>query len=284
VGDDETVAFHLGTLQIATRCNDGELEIWKASSELETEPDVQRDLTEMYDLFPAIAPTGTKVKLKHVADSDSAQNEERAMNQKAPILDLFEMDEDEIAFRKRKARYDALRNEMQGNTRQKPMTGQESAVWEKQESATETKLEPPPPPPGPDNLSFPAEGSGKPKPSSEPADNPFGQSDDQTVGDFIAQLEREEAILRAFRYVQLSAFAFSPDGQRFAAGTEAGTLHIWDTTTGERVMTLHHNEDLPPVGDPRGWSVTRLIYSPDGQTIVTGYGDGKLRIWDVTER
>jgi WD40 repeat protein len=65
--------------------------------------------------------------------------------------------------------------------------------------------------------------------------------------------------------------AFSPDGLRIASGSYDQSVRLWDAATGEPCATLSHP----------GY-VLSLVFSPDGQGLVTGsLGDDRLRIWDV---
>ncbi|MCG9128502.1 hypothetical protein JT359_12945 [Candidatus Poribacteria bacterium] len=79
---------------------------------------------------------------------------------------------------------------------------------------------------------------------------------------------------------------FSPDGNTIAAGTGYGvkvregsqypitepTVHFWDANTGEYKMALTEQNEY----------VRKIVYAPDGKTIVIGSIDGSIRIWDVS--
>jgi hypothetical protein len=68
--------------------------------------------------------------------------------------------------------------------------------------------------------------------------------------------------------------AFSPDGNRIAAGPVDGGVGIFDTFTGEELATL----------DTGAWSVKDLAFSPDGTLLaVTPWGSprGELQVWDT---
>ncbi|MFV1967350.1 MAG: protein kinase [Pirellulaceae bacterium] len=68
----------------------------------------------------------------------------------------------------------------------------------------------------------------------------------------------------------------SPDGRLLAtgggwAGTESGTVHLWDAGTGQLLHTLRgHTSQV--------WSVA---FSRDGKTLVSGEWRDRIKIWDV---
>jgi WD40 repeat protein/DNA-binding SARP family transcriptional activator len=107
---------------------------------------------------------------------------------------------------------------------------------------------------------------------------------------------------------------FSPDGATFAAPAEPSGVTIWDTYTGEEVITLTGHEpklttvafspdgrkiaagsdltDSPPVWDVETGellftlnghedTVRAVTFSPDGSRIVTGSWDGTARLWNA---
>jgi WD40 repeat protein len=112
----------------------------------------------------------------------------------------------------------------------------------------------------------------------------------------------------------LVGVAFSPDGETFAAPAEPSGVTIWDTHTGEEIITLTGHEpklttvafspdgrkiaagsdltDTPPVWDVETGEllftldgheedVRAVSFSPDGSRILTGSWDGTARVWDA---
>jgi WD40 repeat protein/class 3 adenylate cyclase len=109
--------------------------------------------------------------------------------------------------------------------------------------------------------------------------------------------------------------AFAPDGATFAAPAEPAGVTIWDTASGDEVITLTGHEqklttvafspdgdklvgasdltDRPPVWDVRSGELLHTLdghtstvrvaaFSPDGRRIVTGSLDTTARVWDAT--
>jgi WD40 repeat protein len=75
------------------------------------------------------------------------------------------------------------------------------------------------------------------------------------------------------------ALAFSSDGKLLAAGSDDGSIKIWNTTTGKEVKTLAAHQD-----------VVSLVFSPDGKALASTSHSFKLpnktepaavRLWDV---
>ena len=67
----------------------------------------------------------------------------------------------------------------------------------------------------------------------------------------------------------MAVLAMSPDGKRFAFGTWAGRVEVWDLVEGRRHWQA----------DQKGW-VRALAYSPDGTRIVAS-ADRDIRLWDA---
>jgi WD40 repeat protein len=70
-----------------------------------------------------------------------------------------------------------------------------------------------------------------------------------------------------------SCLAFSPDGRTLAVGTydqKAANLFLIDVRGGKLVSSR-----------TVGGQLTAVAYSPDGKHLVTGDGDGRLRVWDA---
>jgi WD40 repeat protein len=72
----------------------------------------------------------------------------------------------------------------------------------------------------------------------------------------------------------VSSVAWSPDGARLAAGTENGTVIIWNSANGEALRRLnqHHGELL----------VRDVAFSPDGACLASCGDDGKIKVWTLS--
>lgn len=66
------------------------------------------------------------------------------------------------------------------------------------------------------------------------------------------------------------AVAFSPDGTLVAGATTLGVVHVWEVATGRLRSAL--------AGRAAAWCVA---FSADGKTVVTGWGDGTVLLFDA---
>jgi WD40 repeat protein/serine/threonine protein kinase len=67
--------------------------------------------------------------------------------------------------------------------------------------------------------------------------------------------------------------AFSPDGHRLASTSLDRTVKLWETATGQEVLTLRGHKDV----------TSRVLFSPpDGRRLASVSVDGTLTIWDAT--
>lgn len=68
------------------------------------------------------------------------------------------------------------------------------------------------------------------------------------------------------------SLAFSPDGQRLISGGFDSKVKIWDTATGEEIMSLSGHEGR----------IKSVTVSPDGKQIVSGSFDKTIKLWDAS--
>ncbi|UCF08423.1 MAG: winged helix-turn-helix transcriptional regulator, partial [Thermoplasmata archaeon] len=111
----------------------------------------------------------------------------------------------------------------------------------------------------------------------------------------------------------VTAIAWSSNGQWIASGSQDNTTRIWSSETWDTVKTLHHSGAVKEVSfaknalrfavslengtieiwNSAGWSLSKnltehsdtvsgLDWSPDGTMLATGDSSGNVKIWDTT--
>ncbi len=74
-------------------------------------------------------------------------------------------------------------------------------------------------------------------------------------------------------FSDIISVAFSPDGQRLAAGTKGGEIRMWQVSDGKPVLTWAAHS---------GW-VWSVDFSPNGSILATSGGDAVVRLWDAQD-
>ena len=100
--------------------------------------------------------------------------------------------------------------------------------------------------------------------------------------DYLAALFHQNQVTFQGHSLAVTSVCFSPDGKRFVSGSEDKTLKIWDTQTGQELLTLTLAERSSLERLSKFWSVA---FSPDGKKIASGSGGfpegGWITVWDA---
>lgn len=70
---------------------------------------------------------------------------------------------------------------------------------------------------------------------------------------------------------RVASLAYSPDGERFVAGSSSGDMHLWDVASRTRLQRLRGHSG----------AVRSVEFSRDGSRIISASADGTARIWDA---
>lgn len=68
----------------------------------------------------------------------------------------------------------------------------------------------------------------------------------------------------------LEVLAFSPDGERIAAGSRSGALFVWSVRSGASIAVVKEHEG----------AIRALAFSPGGARLVSGGADSTIVLWD----
>lgn len=71
---------------------------------------------------------------------------------------------------------------------------------------------------------------------------------------------------------EVRTFAFTPDGTLFATGDEAGTIHLWQVASGEKIFSW----------EGHGHKVKTIKFDAKGQTLVSASADKTVKFWNLT--
>jgi WD40 repeat protein len=96
-------------------------------------------------------------------------------------------------------------------------------------------------------------------------------AEDRFDGVTLSDAETGRLLSRIPKIRHPTKLDFSPDGKRFAALLDDGTVKIWDTESGSELLSLkgHHGR------------VTNFCFSPDGRRLASGSQDDTVKVWDT---
>jgi WD40 repeat protein len=77
--------------------------------------------------------------------------------------------------------------------------------------------------------------------------------------------------LPTLQHSMVKAVALDQSQRVMASAYENGAVDVWDFPSGTKRMTFSHGD-----------SVSALVFAPDGKTLVSGGGDGKIKFWDIS--
>ncbi len=105
-------------------------------------------------------------------------------------------------------------------------------------------------------------------------------SRDKTLRIWDAHTGENIKTLTGHKDIIVSA-AYSPDGNTIISAGWDGMLHRWDTQTGQPLKTYELYKGVLHFARGHAGAITRIAYSPDGNTIATASGDGTMQWWDA---
>ena len=84
-----------------------------------------------------------------------------------------------------------------------------------------------------------------------------------------------------FHLETAEVFALHPSEEILVTGGDFGKIKLWDVKTGQRLKTFKNNIEGLSVMHPLPPSLCFISFSGDGQTIVTVYQNGTIKLWDA---
>ena len=135
-----------------------------------------------------------------------------------------------------------------------------------------------------------------------------------TIHLWAIPFKKSHAILKGHTD-RINTIVLTPDGKTLASGSDDGTIRIWDTSTGNQLISLPSDKTRVlaisvdgkilassnfnnSINNIKLWdistgtqlktlkvenesSVTELAISPDGKTFMSGHHDGIIQLWDI---
>ena len=76
------------------------------------------------------------------------------------------------------------------------------------------------------------------------------------------------------------SLAFSPDGALLAAGTH-DYIHLWEVDTANKLLPISTGHRRDRLFTDSTELLELLVFSPDGEVLVSGFDTGTIQLWDV---
>jgi WD40 repeat protein len=95
------------------------------------------------------------------------------------------------------------------------------------------------------------------------------------AGNALAEAAQQplDLILQGNSTADFTSVAFSPDGTVLAAGSQDGTISLWNAATGRKTAVLTTD-----------FFIRSLAFSPDGKTLAAGGDSGDVILWNTATR
>ena len=99
----------------------------------------------------------------------------------------------------------------------------------------------------------------------------------------IWDIDTVELVGEFFSRSRVTSLALHPDETQFAAGTEEGQIEFWSLQTANRTALIDGN-DIEVEGFREKIEVDSLAFSPNGQTLIVGFHDSVIGVWDTVNQ
>ena len=99
----------------------------------------------------------------------------------------------------------------------------------------------------------------------------------------IWDIATAELVAEYLTYFRVTSLVLHPNGTQLAAGTEEGQVEFWSLLTDDPIGLIDRKE-VKVVVDHRPVEVDSLAFSPNGQTVIVGFSDSLIAVWDTVNQ